>query len=76
MPSTGRAQVVGVAGSPKVGKSTLVAGLITFLRAGQVRVGVLAVDPTSHRTGGALLGDRIRMTYPPDTGVFIRPMAT
>ena len=73
----GRAHIVGVTGSPGVGKSTCVAALVELLRAGGLRVGVLAVDPTSPFTGGALLGDRVRMgQHALDGEVFIRSMAT
>ncbi|MGH3856590.1 MAG: methylmalonyl Co-A mutase-associated GTPase MeaB, partial [Pseudonocardiaceae bacterium] len=74
---TGRAQVVGITGAPGVGKSTSVSGLVTALRATGKRVGVLAVDPSSPFSGGALLGDRVRMQdHATDEGVFIRSMAT
>ncbi len=74
---TGRAQVVGVTGAPGVGKSTSVSALVTALRAGGKKVGVLAVDPSSPFSGGALLGDRVRMQdHATDDGVFIRSMAT
>jgi LAO/AO transport system kinase len=74
---TGRAQVVGITGSPGVGKSTTVSVLVTALRAAGKRVGVLAVDPSSPFSGGALLGDRVRMQeHATDPGVFIRSMAT
>jgi LAO/AO transport system kinase len=74
---TGQAQIVGVTGNPGVGKSTLVDGLITRYRAGGRRVGVVAVDPSSPYSGGALLGDRIRMQrHATDDGVFIRSLAT
>jgi LAO/AO transport system kinase len=74
---TGRAYVVGVTGPPGAGKSTLVDRLIAHLRAGGQTVGVVAVDPTSPFTGGAILGDRVRMqAHAADSGVFIRSMAT
>ena len=74
---TGRAQVVGITGAPGVGKSTSVSVLITALRATGKKVGVLAVDPSSPFSGGALLGDRVRMQdHALDDGVFIRSMAT
>ncbi len=74
---TGRATVVGITGSPGAGKSTLVDGLVAELRRENKSVGVLAVDPTSPYTGGAILGDRIRMlSHHADSGVFIRSMAT
>jgi LAO/AO transport system kinase len=76
-PHTGRAQVVGLTGSPGVGKSTSTSALVTALRAQGKRVGVLAVDPSSPFSGGALLGDRVRMQdHATDKGVFIRSMAT
>ena len=74
---TGRAFVVGVTGPPGTGKSTLVDRLITSFRGKGLRVGVIAVDPTSPISGGALLGDRIRMTgHTADKGVYIRSMAS
>jgi LAO/AO transport system kinase len=76
-PHTGKAWVLGVTGSPGAGKSTLVDRLIEAYRARGQRVGVVAVDPTSPYTGGAILGDRIRMArHTTDEGVFIRSMAT
>ena len=73
----GRAHRIGVTGPPGAGKSTLTAALIAHYRARNETVGVIAVDPTSPFTGGALLGDRIRMNdISMDTGVFIRSMAT
>jgi LAO/AO transport system kinase len=73
----GRAHRVGVTGPPGAGKSTLIAGLCAAWRREGRRVGVVAVDPTSPFTGGALLGDRIRMTgLSGDPGVFIRSLAT
>ena len=76
-PLTGRAHVVGLTGSPGVGKSTSTAALVGALRAQGRRVGVLAVDPTSPFSGGALLGDRVRMgDHATDDGVFIRSMAS
>lgn len=76
-PKTGRAYVIGITGSPGSGKSTLVDRLIASLRAQGRTVGVLAVDPTSPFTGGAILGDRIRMQdHALDPGVFIRSLAT
>jgi LAO/AO transport system kinase len=74
---TGRAFLVGVTGAPGTGKSTLVDRLIAEIRRGAARVGVIAVDPTSPFTGGAVLGDRVRMNaHAGDAGVFIRSMAT
>ncbi|WP_377641248.1 methylmalonyl Co-A mutase-associated GTPase MeaB [Oryzobacter terrae] len=76
-PHTGRAHVVGITGSPGVGKSTTTNALVTAYRARGSRVGVLAVDPSSPFSGGALLGDRIRMSeHAADPGVFIRSMAS
>jgi LAO/AO transport system kinase len=76
-PSTGRAYLVGVTGPPGAGKSTLVDRLTAHLRAGGRTVGVIAVDPTSPFSGGAILGDRVRMqAHAGDPGVFIRSMAT
>src|SRR5437660_8385541 len=75
--STGRARIIGITGSPGAGKSTLVASLAKFYRRQEKRVGIIAVDPTSPFTGGAILGDRIRMAdLYTDRGVFIRSMAT
>jgi LAO/AO transport system kinase len=74
---TGRAHVVGVTGPPGAGKSTLADALIARLRAAGRRVGVVAVDPSSPFSGGAVLGDRIRMqAHFLDPGVFIRSLAT
>ena len=74
---TGRAYTVGVTGPPGAGKSTIVGGLTQLLREEGLTVGIVAVDPTSPFTGGALLGDRIRMQrHFLDDGVFIRSMAT
>ena len=76
-PSTGRAYLVGVTGPPGSGKSTLVDRLIAEIRKTSRTVGVVAVDPTSPFTGGAILGDRVRMqAHAGDAGVFIRSMAT
>jgi len=76
-PHTGQAHVVGVTGAPGTGKSTLVNELTKVLRAQGTTVGVVAVDPSSPFTGGALLGDRVRMRdLAGDPGVFIRSMAT
>ena len=75
-PVAGRAHLVGITGPPGAGKSTLVAALIAELRARGRSVGVVAVDPSSPITGGALLGDRVRMqSYASDRDVFIRSMA-
>jgi LAO/AO transport system kinase len=74
---TGHAFVIGVTGSPGAGKSTLVEKLAANYRASGVRVGIIAVDPTSPFSGGAILGDRIRMqSLAGDDGVYIRSMAT
>jgi LAO/AO transport system kinase len=74
---TGRAYLIGVTGPPGAGKSTLVDRLTTELRRAGQTVGIIAVDPTSPFTGGALLGDRVRMNaHHGDEGVFIRSMAT
>ncbi len=76
-PHAGRAHVVGLTGPPGAGKSTTTSTLVTALRARGRRVGVLAVDPSSPFSGGALLGDRVRMgEHAIDDGVFIRSMAT
>ena len=76
-PLTGRARVIGLTGAPGVGKSTVTAALVRAYRERDLRVGVLAVDPTSPFTGGALLGDRVRMQdHATDPGVFIRSMAS
>jgi LAO/AO transport system kinase len=76
-PLTGQAQVIGLTGSPGVGKSTVTAALVRTYRAAGQRVGVLAIDPTSPFSGGALLGDRVRMQeHATDDGVFIRSMAS
>jgi LAO/AO transport system kinase len=75
-PDTGRAQVLGLTGSPGVGKSSTTNAVISRLRGRDQRVGVLAVDPSSPFSGGALLGDRVRMQqHATDPGVFIRSMA-
>jgi LAO/AO transport system kinase len=75
--ATGRAYLAGVTGPPGAGKSTLVDRMIAELRRAGRTVGVVAVDPSSPFTGGALLGDRVRMqTHASDPGVFIRSMAT
>ncbi len=76
-PRTGRAHTVGLTGSPGVGKSSLAEHLVRTARARGHTVAVLAIDPTSPFTGGALLGDRLRMqSHATDPGVFIRSMAT
>jgi LAO/AO transport system kinase len=76
-PLTGRAWTVGVTGAPGAGKSTLTDRLVGHLRACDLDVGVLAIDPTSPFSGGAILGDRVRMQdHAVDPGVFIRSMAT
>ena len=76
-PRTGRAYLIGVTGAPGAGKSTLVDRLITEIRRRGHTVGVVAVDPTSPFSGGAILGDRVRMqAHAGDDGVFIRSMAT
>jgi LAO/AO transport system kinase len=76
-PRAGRAHLVGITGAPGSGKSTLVAGLIAEVRRAGRTVAVIAVDPSSPITGGALLGDRVRMqAFAGDDGVFIRSMAS
>jgi len=76
-PHTGRAYIVGVTGAPGVGKSTLTDDLIDFFRRQDKTIGVVAIDPTSALTGGAILGDRVRMQrHSTDSGVFIRSLAT
>ncbi len=76
-PLTGRAHIIGVTGAPGTGKSTLVNALAKSFRRRGNRVGIVAVDPTSPFSGGALLGDRLRMQdLSGDSGVFIRSMAT
>jgi len=76
-PHTGRAYITGVTGAPGTGKSTLVDRLAAHYRRHHERVGIVAVDPTSPYSGGAILGDRIRMQgHAADTGIFIRSMAT
>jgi LAO/AO transport system kinase len=76
-PLTGQARVIGLTGAPGVGKSTVTAALVSAYRERGLRVGVLAVDPTSPFSGGALLGDRVRMQeHATDPEVFIRSMAS
>ena len=76
-PHSGRARVIGLTGSPGAGKSTLVDHLARLYRKEDRKVGVIAVDPTSPYTGGAILGDRIRMQeHFSDPGIYIRSMAT
>jgi LAO/AO transport system kinase len=76
-PFTGRAYLIGVTGAPGTGKSTLVDKLAAHYRAQGKTVGIIAVDPSSPYTGGAVLGDRIRMQrHATDSGIFIRSMAT
>jgi GTPase len=76
-PHTGTAYTIGLTGSPGVGKSSLGAQLVQVARSRELSIGVLAIDPTSPFTGGALLGDRLRMqSHATDPGVFIRSMAT
>lgn len=73
---TGKAHVIGFTGSPGAGKSSLIDSLVEYLRKQNLRVGVIAIDPSSPFTGGAILGDRIRMIrHSTDKGVFIRSMA-
>jgi LAO/AO transport system ATPase len=76
-PHTGRARIIGITGAPGVGKSTSTSALVHELRKAGRRVGVLAVDPSSPFSGGALLGDRVRMQdHATDDGVYIRSMAS
>jgi len=76
-PCTGKAYVIGVTGSPGAGKSTLTNNLISLFRKKRMTVGVIAIDPTSAFTGGAILGDRVRMQkHSADKDVFIRSLAT
>jgi LAO/AO transport system kinase len=76
-PETGRAHLIGVTGAPGTGKSTLVTSLAQAYRCAGLTVGIVAVDPTSPFSGGALLGDRVRMrALSGDPGVFVRSMAT
>ncbi len=74
--TTGKAHIIGFTGSPGAGKSSLIDTLVTHLRKNNIKVGIIAVDPSSPFTGGAILGDRIRMIqHSTDKGVFIRSMA-
>jgi len=76
-PKTGRAYIIGITGPPGSGKSTIVDKMIDIFRKEEKSVGIVAVDPTSPFTGGAILGDRIRMQrHATDEGVFIRSLAT
>src|SRR5664280_866239 len=76
-PHTGKSFIIGITGSPGAGKSTLTDALITELRKQNKTVGVLAIDPTSPFSGGAILGDRVRMLrHAEDEGVFVRSLAT
>lgn len=76
-PHTGKAYIIGVTGTPGAGKSTLTDNLIRALRQRDMTVGVIAIDPTSAFSGGAILGDRVRMQkHSVDKGVFIRSLAT
>lgn len=76
-PHSGQAHIIGVTGAPGTGKSTLVTALAQCYRAAGLTVGIVAIDPTSPFTGGALLGDRVRMrALAGDAGVFMRSMAT
>lgn len=76
-PHSGKAHIIGVTGAPGTGKSTLVTALAQSYRSAGMTVGIVAIDPTSPFTGGALLGDRVRMrSLAGDAGVFVRSMAT
>lgn len=76
-PATGQAHIIGVTGAPGTGKSTLVTGLAQAYRSAGLTVAIVAIDPTSPFTGGAILGDRVRMrALSGDPGVFVRSMAT
>ncbi len=76
-PHTGKSTIIGITGSPGSGKSTLVDKMIGFMRKENKEMGIIAVDPSSPFTGGAILGDRIRMMrHSTDPGIFIRSMAT
>src|SRR4030088_1664903 len=76
-PRSGSAPAIGLTGAPGVGESTITGALVKAYRGKDLRVGVIAIDPSSPFTGGALLGDRIRMQdHATDPGVFIRSMAS
>src|SRR4030042_5251210 len=76
-PSTGKAYIIGITGPPGSGKSTIVDKMVDIFRKERKSVGIVAVDPSSPFTGGAILGDRIRMQrHATDDGVFIRSLAT
>ena len=76
-PKGGHSYTLGITGAPGAGKSTLTSSVIGHLRSQAIEVAVLAIDPSSPFTGGAILGDRVRMQdHATDTGVFIRSMAT
>lgn len=76
-PHTGKSRIIGITGSPGAGKSTLIDGLIQVMRQEGMKVGVVAIDPSSPFTGGAILGDRLRMQrHSQDDGVFIRSLAS
>ncbi|MCF6335614.1 MAG: methylmalonyl Co-A mutase-associated GTPase MeaB, partial [Spirochaetales bacterium] len=76
-PFTGKAQIIGITGPPGAGKSTIVDRIIQFERNNNKKIAVIAVDPSSPFSGGAILGDRLRMqTHATDPGVFIRSMAS
>lgn len=77
LPASGRAHLLGITGPPGSGKSTLVDRVVGELRRRELKVGVIAIDPSSPFSGGAILGDRVRMqSHATDPGVFIRSMAT
>ena len=73
---TGKSYIIGITGPPGAGKSTIVDSLAKFLVEKGKKVGVLAVDPTSPFSGGAVLGDRLRMTGAQSSGIFIRSVAS
>ena len=75
-PHTGKAYIVGITGSPGAGKSTLTSNLISHFRKEHMAIGVIAIDPTSAFTGGALLGDRIRMNSLNADNLFMRSLAS